>query len=87
MMGMYFEEEKPRPLTMEMETAKGMILSAVNKATQQCGIPSFIMEGIFADIHSQITSQAKVEMMQDFNAYLEELKKEDEKKEEGKGEE
>lgn len=87
MIGMMFEEEKPRPLTMELETAKGMIVTAVNRAKQECGIPNFIMEGIIADIHSQITSQAKVEMMNDFNLYIEELKKNDDEKKEGKGEE
>lgn len=87
MIGMMFEEEKPRPLTMELETAKGMIVTAVNRAKQECGIPNFIMEGIIADIHSQITSQAKIEMMNDFNLYIEELKKNDDEKKEGKGEE
>jgi len=78
MMGAIFEEEKPKPLTLELETAKAMVLTAVNKAKQECGIPNFIMEGVIADIHSQITSQAKVEMMNDFNLYLDELKKEKE---------
>lgn len=83
MMGAIFEEEKPRPLTLELETAKAMVLTAVNKAKQECGIPNFIMEGVIAEIHSQITSQAKVEMMNDFNLYIEELKKnkEDDEKE------
>jgi hypothetical protein len=85
MMGVRFEEEKPRPLTMELETAKGIIMTAVNKAKAECGIPNFIMEGIIADIHSQVTSQSKVEMINDFNMYLDELKKEEET--EGKGEE
>lgn len=76
-MAMKFDEEKPRPLTIELETAKGIILTAVNKAKQECGIPNFIMEGIIADIHSQITSQAKIEMINDFNMYLEELNKEE----------
>lgn len=82
MMAMKFDEEKPRPLTMELETAKGIILTAVNKAKQECGIPNFIMEGIIADIHSQVTSQAKIEMINDFNMYLEELKKEERQDEE-----
>ena len=82
MMAMKFDEEKPRPLTMELETAKGMILTAVNKAKQECGIPNFIMEGIIADIYSQVTSQAKIEMINDFNMYLEELKKEERQDEE-----
>lgn len=82
MMAMKFDEEKPRPLTMELETAKGMILTAVNKAKQEYGIPNFIMEGIIADIHSQVTSQAKIEMINDFNMYLEELKKEERQDEE-----
>ncbi len=78
-MEVFFKEEKPKPLTMELETAKGIILTAVNKAKQECGIPSFILEGVIAEIHSQVTSQAKVEMINDFNLYLEELKKEEEK--------
>ena len=40
------------------------------------------MEGIIADIHSQVTSQAKIEMINDFNMYLEELKKEERQDEE-----
>ena len=80
MMGAIFEEEKPRPLTLELETAKAMVLTAVNKAKQECGIPNFIMEGVIAEIHSQITSQAKVEMMNDFNLYIEEIKQEQKKK-------
>ena len=85
MMGAIFEEEKPKPLTLELETAKAMVLTAVNKAKQECGIPNFIMEGVIADIHSQITSQAKVEMMNDFNLYLDELKKEKEQDKEKEG--
>ena len=76
------EQEKPKPLTLELETAKAMVLTAVNKAKQECGIPNFIMEGVIADIHSQITSQAKVEMMNDFNLYIEEIKQEHKKKSE-----
>lgn len=87
MIGAIFEEEKPKPLTLELETAKAMVLTAVNKAKQECGIPNFIMEGVIADIHSQITSQAKVEMMNDFNLYLDELKKEKEQDNEKEGEE
>lgn len=87
MMGAIFEEEKPRPLTLELETAKAMVLTAVNKAKQECGIPNFIMEGVIAEIHSQITSQAKVEMMNDFNLYLDELKKEKEQNNRKEGEE
>ena len=87
MMGAIFEEEKPRPLTLELETAKAMVLTAVNKAKQECGIPNFIMEGVIAEIHSQITSQAKVEMMNDFNLYLDEIKKEAEQDKEKEGEE
>ena len=87
MMGAIFEEEKPRPLTMELETAKAMVLTAVNKAKQECGIPNFIMEGVIAEIHSQITSQSKVEMMNDFNLYLDELKKEKEQNNRKEGEE
>ena len=87
MMGAIFEEEKPKPLTLKLETAKAMVLTAVNKAKQECGIPNFIMEGVIADIHSQITSQAKVEMMNEFKLYIDELKKKKEQDDEKEGKE
>jgi hypothetical protein len=60
-----------------------MVLTAVNRAKQECGIPNFIMEGIIADIHSQVMSQAKIELLNDINLYI----KEKEEKEEKEGEE
>nr|DAX15469.1 MAG TPA: hypothetical protein [Herelleviridae sp.] len=78
-----FKESKTKPLTIELETAKGMVLTAVNRAKQECGIPNFIMEGIIADIHSQVMSQAKIELLNDINLYI----KEKEEKEEKEGEE
>ena len=83
MIGVTFEEEKPKPLTLELETAKAMVLTAVNRAKQECGIPNFIMEGVIAEIHSQVTAQAKIEMMNDFSQYIDEIKQ-GQKKDEGK---
>lgn len=78
-----FKESKTKPLTIELETAKGMVLTVVNRAKQECGIPNFIMEGIIADIHSQVMAQAKIELLNDINLYI----KEKEEKEEKEGEE
>ena len=78
-----FKEAKTKPLTIELETAKGMVLTAVNRAKQECGIPNFIMEGLIADIHSQVMAQAKIELLNDMNLYI----KEKEEKEEKEGEE
>lgn len=62
-------QPKSKPLTLGIGTARIMILTAINKAQQECGIPNFILEGIIAEIYSQITLQSKNELINDFNSY------------------
>lgn len=70
-----FEEEKRKPLTVEVEQAKNIIFDAVNRAGKQCGLPAFILEGVLAEVQLQIKSQAKIELMKDYELYLEEIQK------------
>lgn len=74
-----FEEEKQRPLMIEYETARRIIITAVNRARQECGIPSFIMEGIISDIHQQLSSESKIGLINDMDMYLNEMQKCDKK--------
>ncbi len=62
------------PLTVRIEGAKKAVITAVNQATAEYGIPAFVMEGIISDVHQQITSRAKAEMLEDFHSCSEEKK-------------
>ena len=68
-----FEEEKHKPLMMEIETARGMIIRAVNQAREECCVPVFIMEGIISDIHQQLSSESKITLLNDMSRYLNDI--------------
>lgn len=68
-----------QPISLKIENTKGKILNAVNMAGVEYNLPAFIMEGIISSVLAEIRSQAKIEMLNDFNAMLEESKKEDKK--------
>lgn len=68
-----------QPISLKIENTKGKILNAVNMASIEYELPAFIMEGIISSVLAEIRSQAKIEMLNDFNTMLEESKKEDKK--------
>ena len=69
-----FEEEKQKPLMIEIESARRMIITTVNKSRQEYGIPVFILEGIIADIHQQLSSESKIVLLNDVDDYLDDIK-------------
>ena len=71
-----FEEEKQKPLMIEIESARRMIIKVVNKARQEHGIPVFILEGIISDIHQQLSSESKITLLNDVDEYLDDKNKE-----------
>lgn len=68
-----FEEEKNKPLMIEIETARRMIIRAVNQAREECFVPVFIMEGIISDIHQQLSSESKITLLNDMSRYLNDI--------------
>lgn len=68
-----FEEEKNKPLMIEIETARRMIIRAVNQAMEECCVPAFIMEGIISDIHQQVSSESKITLLNDMSRYLNDI--------------
>lgn len=68
-----------QPISLKIENTKGKILNAVNMASVEYNLPAFIMEGIISSVLAEIRSQAKIEMLNDFNAMIEESEKKDEK--------
>lgn len=69
-----FEEEKQKPLMIEIESARRMIITTVNKARQEFGVPVFILEGIISDIHQQLSSESKITLLNDMDDYLDDIK-------------
>lgn len=65
-----FEEEKQKPLMIEIESARRMIITTVNKARQEYGVPVFILEGIISDIHQQLSSESKITLLNDMDDYI-----------------
>ena len=67
------------PISLKIENAKGKILSALNDVSVTYNLPAFILEGVFADILSDIRSQSKMEALNDINLILDNKNKEGEK--------
>ena len=70
------------PISLKIANTKGKILSTVNLASVEYSLPAFILEGILADILSEVRSQARIEALHDVNLILEDKNKneqEDEK--------
>ena len=69
------------PISLKIANAKGKILSAVNLASVEYNLPAFILEGILADILSEVRSQARIEVLNDMNLILDEKSKNDQEDE------
>ena len=65
------------PISLKIANAKGKILSCVNMTSVEYNLPAFILEGIVADVLSETRSQAKIEVLNDFNLLLEKKNEED----------
>lgn len=58
------------PISLKIENAKGKILSMLNDVSLEYKLPAFILEGVIADVLSDVRSQAKIELLNDVNAIL-----------------
>ena len=65
------------PISLKIANTKGKILSTVNLASVEYSLPAFILEGILADILSELRSQARIEVLNDMNLILDEKSKND----------
>ena len=62
------------PISLKIANTKGKILSAVNMASVEYNLPAFLLEGILSDVMLEISSQAKIEMLNDVNRIIDEKK-------------
>ena len=62
------EEQIKMPLSVAMENAKGRIVQAVSQVSNDMQLPAFLLEGIVADVLSEIRSKKNLELLADLNS-------------------
>lgn len=75
--------ENNMPLSLMMENAKGAMTDAFNQIVEQSNLPAYLLEGIVADLLSEIRKQKNLELVSDMNRMKQTEHSEQEEKEEG----
>jgi len=71
------------PLSLMMENAKGAMTDAFNQIVEQSNLPAYLLEGIVADLLSEIRKQKNLELVSDMNRMKQTEHSEQEEKKEG----
>lgn len=69
-----FIEEPKIPLTFAIAETKAAINNVINQVGRKYSLPSFILEGVIAEVYAEIVANSKSEMLQDFNEYAEAIR-------------
>lgn len=75
--------ENNMPLSLMMENAKGAMTDAFNHIVEQSNLPAYLLEGIVADLLSEIRKQKNLELVSDMNRMKQTEHSEQEEKKEG----
>lgn len=75
--------ENNMPLSLMMENAKGAMTDAFNQIFEQSNLPAYLLEGIVADLLSEIRKQKNLELVSDMNRMKQTEHSEQEEKKEG----
>lgn len=75
--------ENNMPLSLMMENAKGAMTDAFNQIVKQSNLPAYLLEGIVADLLSEIRKQKNLELVSDMNRMKQTEHSEQEEKKEG----
>lgn len=67
------------PLNIKLENVRGKINTALSQATMEYGLPAFLVSGILADIMLDVKRQEKIELVNSYNNYMAEMKKDSDK--------
>ena len=62
------------PISLKIENAKGQLMSTLNDVSVEYKLPAFILEGLIADILSDVRAQAKIELLNDVNLIMKDKK-------------
>lgn len=75
--------ENNMPLSLMMENVKGAMTDAFNPIVEQSNLPAYLLEGIVADLLSEIRKQKNLELVSDMNRMKQTEHSEQEEKKEG----
>lgn len=75
--------ENNMPLSLMMENAKCAMTDAFNQIVVQSNLPAYLLEGIVADLLSEIRKQKNLELVSDMNRMEQTEHSEQEEKKEG----
>lgn len=75
--------ENNMPLSLMMENAKGAMTDAFNQIVERSNLPAYLLEGIVADLLSEIRKQKNLELVSDMNRMKQTEHSEQEEKKEG----
>lgn len=75
--------ENNMPLSLMMENVKGTMTNAFNQIVEQSNLPAYLLEGIVADLLSEIRKQKNLELVSDMNMMKQTEHSEQEEKKEG----
>lgn len=75
--------ENNMPLSLMMENAKGAMTNVFNQIVEQSNLPAYLLEGIVADLLSEIRKQKNLELVSDMNMMKQTEHSEQEEKKEG----
>lgn len=75
--------ENNMPLSLMMENAKGAMTDAFHQIVEQSNLPAYLLEGIVADLLSEIRKQKNLELVSDMNRMKQTEHSEQEEKKEG----
>ena len=75
--------ENNMPLSLMMENAKGAMTDVFNQIVEQSNLPAYLLEGIVADLLSEIRKQKNLELVSDMNRMKQTEHSEQEEKKEG----
>lgn len=73
--------KQTKPLSLIIQEAKRMTVSAFNQVQEQTGLPAFLFDGILTDLLAQVREQKNLELTQDLERMRqeqEEMKQENE---------
>jgi len=71
--------ENNMPLSLMMENAKGAMTNAFNQIVEQSNLPAYLLEGIVADLLSEIRKQKNLELVSDMMKQTEHSEQEEKK--------
>lgn len=71
------------PLSLMIENARGAMNDAFNQVAEQSNLPAYLLEGIVADLLSEIRKQKNLELVSDMNRMKQTEHSEQEEKKEG----